>query len=309
MSNFHRSHPEDAGTVSGAPNLPDRKGSAATHSEGRREYTAPDTVMLIHGLWMNGRSWEHWVERYEARGLTVIADSWPGMPDDVEVARADTTAYEDLGVEEIVDFYERRIRQLDRPPIIMGHSFGGVFTQILLDRGLGAAGVAIDSAAVKGMVVLPPSTIRSGFPVLKSPANRHKAVALSHSEFHYAFTNTMSEEQSAEVYERYAVPGPGGVLFQGALANFNPNAATRVDFRNDDRAPLLFIAGGADHVSPASLNRSNAKHYKRSEAVTEYKEFLGRSHYTLGQDGWEEVADYALEWALACSPAPGPATA
>lgn len=131
------------------------------------------------------------------------------------------------------------------------------------------------------------------------PTNRHKAIALTPKEFHYAFTNTLTEEESLAVYERYAVPGPGRVLFQAGLANFNPHAATKVDFGNDDRAPLLVIAGGADHVSPDSVNESTAKHQSKSGAVTAYKEFPGRSHYTLGQDGWEEVADYALDWAAA----------
>jgi len=257
------------------------------------------TIVLIHGLWMTPLSWEHWIGRYEAGGHTVLAPAWPGMDGDIEQLRADPSAIEHLGVHEIVDHYDAIVRDLDDPPIIMGHSFGGTFVQILLDRGLGAAGVAIDAAAAKGIFKLPPSTIKSAFPVLKNPANNHRAVALSPAEFHYAFTNTMSEEESQAVYERYAVPGPGRVLFQGALANFNPNAATRVDFENDDRAPLLLIAGGADHVVPAAVDESAAKRYRKSEAITEYKEFPGRSHYTLGQEGWEEVADYALDWALA----------
>jgi pimeloyl-ACP methyl ester carboxylesterase len=260
--------------------------------------TQPDTVVLIHGLWMTARSWEHWVERYEARGLNVIASSWPGMDGDIDSLRADTSAIDELGIEEIVDHYAKIVEGLDRPPIIMGHSFGGAFTQILIDRGLGAAGVAIDSAPVKGLLALPVSTLKSGFPILKNPGNRHRAVALTPDEFHYSFTNTMTEEESQVVYERYAVPGPGRVLFQGALANFNPHAATAVDFENDERAPLLLIAGGDDHVSPESLNESNFKHYRKSDAVTEFKAFPGRSHYTLGQEGWEEVADYALDWAL-----------
>src|SRR5438270_5891870 len=258
----------------------------------------PNTIVLIHGLWMTPLSWEHWVERYTARGCEVLAPAWPGMDVDIEQLRGDPTTIEHLGVEEIVDHYERIVRELDRPPIIMGHSFGGAFTQLLLDRGLGAAGVAIDSAAVKGILTLPLSTLRSGFPVLKSPANTHKAVALTPEEFHYAFTNTMTPEESLVAYERYAAPGPGRVLFQGALANFNPHAATRVDFENDERAPLLLIAGGVDHVVPAAVDRETAKHYQKSKAVTDYKEFPGRSHFTIGQPGWEEIADYALSWAV-----------
>jgi pimeloyl-ACP methyl ester carboxylesterase len=138
------------------------------------------------------------------------------------------------------------------------------FTQILLDRGLGAAGVAIDSGPVKGLLALPASTLKTGFPVLKNPSNNHRAVPLTREEFPYAFTNTLTDEESAAVYERYAVPGPGRVLFQGAFANFNPRSPAAVDFKNSSRAPLLFIAGGDDHVAPASLNASNLKHYRNS---------------------------------------------
>jgi pimeloyl-ACP methyl ester carboxylesterase len=259
---------------------------------------SPDTIVLIHGLWMTPLSWEHWIDRYEARGLRVLAPAWPGMDGDIDELRRDPSGIEHLGIREIVDHYDAIIRELDRPPIIMGHSFGGTFTQILLDRGLGAAGVAIDSAAVKGVLTLPWSTLKSAWPVLKSPANNYKAVALSFEEFRYAFTNTLSEEESRAAYERYAVPGPGCVLFQAALANFNPRAPTSVDFHNDDRAPLLLLAGGKDHVSPATLNESNAKHYRESTAITAFEEFPLRSHFTLGEDGWEQVADYALDWAI-----------
>ncbi len=256
-----------------------------------------DTIILIHGLWMSPLSWEHWVDRYTGAGYRVLAPAWPGMEGTVEQLRADTAPYAHLGVAEVVDHYAAIIEKLDTPPILMGHSFGGAFVEILLDQGLGAAGVAIDPAPVKGVLRLPLSTLRSSLPVLGNPTNTHKAVMLTPEEFHYSFTNTLTDEQSAPVYDRYAVPGPGLILFQAALANFNPHAATRVDFDNDDRAPLLIIGGGSDHVVPAAVTREAAGHYRNSTAVTEYKEFEGRSHYTLGQAGWEEVADYALVWA------------
>lgn len=255
------------------------------------------TIVLIHGLWMTPLSWEKWIERYEGKGYRVIAPAWPGLDRDIEELRRDPSPIAQLAAGEVIDSYERVIRELDSPPIIMGHSFGGSFTQVLIDRGLGAAGVAVDSAPVKGVLKLPLSTLRTGWPILRNPANRHKAVALSAKQFQYRFTNTLSDVESARVYERYHVPGAGGVLFDGALANLSGRSPLRVDFANSARAPLLFIAGGADHVCPPALNKSNHKLYRKSVAVTDYKEFPGRSHYIVGQDGWEEVADHALDWA------------
>jgi len=259
------------------------------------------SIVLINGLWMTALCWENWVKRYTEKGFRVIAKSWPGMDIDIDDLRADPSSIATLGVTEIVDHYEKIIRELDSPPIIIGHSFGGLMTQILLDRGLGAAGVAIAPAPVKGIVFLPFSTLKVSFPALRNPANNHRAVPLTPEQFHYAFTNDLSEEESLAVYERYAVPGPDHVLFQAAFANFNPHAATAVDFANDRRAPLLLISGGKDHVSPASVVEANFKLYRKSSAITEYKEFPERTHYTLGQNGWEAVADYALDWALAQS--------
>ncbi|HEX8110022.1 MAG TPA: alpha/beta fold hydrolase [Kofleriaceae bacterium] len=247
---------------------------------------------------MTALSWEHWVERYQRQGFEVVARSWPGLEGDLAALRKDPSGLHDLGITEIVEFYAGVIRGLDRKPIIMGHSFGALITQILLDEGFGVAGVSIDSAPVKGVLRLPWSALKSAFPGLKNPANRHGAVTLTPEEFHYAFTNTMTDEESRAAYERYAVPGPGRPLFQAAFANFNPHAASRIDFHNDNRAPLLVIAGGADHVSPSAINRTIAKLQHRSKSITAYKEFAGRSHFILGQPGWEEVADFALAWAL-----------
>ena len=258
----------------------------------------PNSVVLINGLWMTAISWENWVRRYTDRGFRVLAKSWPGMDVDINELRRNPAPIAGLGITEIVEHYEKIIREMDSAPIIIGHSFGGLITQILVDRGLGAAGVAIAPAPVKGIMFLPFSTLKVSFPALSNPANNHRALPLSPEQFHYAFTNNLSEEESLAVYNRYAVPGPDHVLFQAAFANFNPHAATAVDFQNDARAPLLLISGGKDHVSPASVVEANFKLYRKSKAVTEYKEFPERTHYTLGQQGWEEVADYALDWAL-----------
>ncbi|MGW5665088.1 alpha/beta hydrolase [Streptomyces sp. NPDC003758] len=260
------------------------------------EHDVP-AIVLVHGLWMTPRSWEHWVERYSAQGLQVIAPAWPGVEKEVEDLRADPSPIAGVGLREIVDRYEQVIRSLDRPPILIGHSFGGAIVQLLLDRGLGAAGVAIDSAGVKGVLPLPLSTLRSAWPLLRNPANRNKAVGLTFPQFRYAFANTLSEQEARAAYERYHVPGSARVLFQGAFANFNPNAATRLDPRNPDRAPLLFIAGGSDHIVPPKVNEANVRLYRKSSATTDYREFPGRSHFIVGQSGWEEVADFALAWA------------
>ena len=255
--------------------------------------------MLIHGLWVTPRSWEKWVERYEGRGYRVLAPAYPGFEVEVEALNEDPTPIEAVTVREVVEHLERIVGGLDRAPIIMGHSAGGCFTQILLDHGYGAAGVAIDSAPTEGVRVTPVSQIRSLFPVLKNPANRHRAVGFTPEQFHYAFANTLSEEDSDKVYERYHIPAPGSFIWAAVLANFEPGHQDGyVNYQNDERAPLLLIAGGEDHVLPASLTQSNAKHYRHTNSVTDYKEFPGRSHYTVGQDGWEEVADYALEWAV-----------
>ena len=258
----------------------------------------PDTIVLVHGLWMTSLSWENWVKRYTDKGYRVIAKSWPGLDGDIEQLRRDPSPIARLGITEIVEHYESIIRELSSEPIIIGHSFGGLITQILVDRGLGAAGVAIAPAPVKGIIFLPFSTLKVSFPALSNPANVHRAVPLTPEQFHYAFTNNLNEEESLAVFQRYAVPGPDHVLFQAAFANFNPHAATAVDFQNNDRAPLLFISGGKDHVSPPSVVEANFKLYRKSKVTVEYEEFPERTHYTLGQEGWEQVADYALDWAL-----------
>ena len=258
----------------------------------------PDTIVLIHGFWVTPRSWEHWITRYESRGYKVLAPAYPGFEVEVEALNADPSPIEALTVPAVIEHLEAVVRDLDAPPILMGHSAGGVFTQLLLDRGYGAAGVAINSAPTEGVKVVPLSQIKSTFPVLRNPANRHKAVGFTFEQWQYAFTNTFGEEEARRLYERYHIPASGNVFWGSVLANIHPGKdATYVDYKNDDRAPLLFMSGGEDHLMPPKVQRSNAEHYK-SNTVTEVKFYEGRSHLMPAEEGWEQIADDALSWAV-----------
>jgi alpha-beta hydrolase superfamily lysophospholipase len=262
-----------------------------------KELNMTTPIVLIHGLWLTARSWEGWKERFEQRGHEVLVPAWPRMEGEVEALRRDPSVMNGLGIAEVVDHYDRIIRGLETPPIIMGHSTGGLVTELLLDRGLGAAGVAISPAPVKGVLRLPPALLRTVFPALRNPANRKRTVPMTAKQFHRGFTNTMNDEDAEAAYARYYVPGPGRVVFEAAFANFNPHAATKVDFHKDDRPPLLVMGNDQDHTIPASVSKEAAKRLGKSKAVVDYKEYHGRPHFTAGAPGWEAVADDALDWA------------
>jgi pimeloyl-ACP methyl ester carboxylesterase len=258
---------------------------------------APNTIVLIHGFWVTPRSWEYWKRHFETKGYNVLTPAYPGFEVEVEALRADPSPIEALEVRDIIAMLENLIRGLDRPPIIMGHSAGGAFTQILLDHGLGAAGVVLNSAPTEGVKVVPLSQIKSSFPILKNPANRHRAVGLTPEQWYDVFANTFTEEESLALYERYHIPASGKIFWGSALANIHPGKDdTHVDYHNDSRAPLLFISGRQDPLFPPSVGQSNARHYK-SDTVTEIVEFDG-PHLLPAVHGWEQIADFALEWAV-----------
>jgi pimeloyl-ACP methyl ester carboxylesterase len=254
-------------------------------------------IVLIHGLWMPPHSWSGWIERYSAAGHTVHAPAWPGVSELHEVLDH-TKAPNEMRFGDVVDHYDTFVRALPEPPILMGHSFGGLITQMLLGRGLGRSGVAIHPAAPRGVYRLPLTVLRATFPVFRSPSNRHRAVPLTPSEFHYAFANTVSRAESDSFHAKLAIPAPGLPLFQSAVANFLPKAraATVVDYAKPDRAPLLLIAGGRDHLTPSSVVYENFNRYRRSAAPTDFKLFDNRPHLTAALHGWGDVADYALTW-------------
>lgn len=264
--------------------------------------TTKTPIVLIHGLWMTPTSWNTWAERFRAAGHEVIVPGWPGIDDrSVEDIRRDPAALKGIGIREIVDHYERIIRALPTKPIIMGHSFGGLFAQMLADRGLGVAYVGVTPGQPAGITTLPPSTLWTGTPILANPFGRNGAKPLSKRHFHFTFGNDLDRAASDALWARYAVPSYNRVFFEGVAAAFNEkNGASHVDYGRADRAPLLIITGERDHVVPPAIGEAIVKKYRASgsAAVVDYREFPGRTHRIVSQDGWEEVADYALEWAV-----------
>jgi pimeloyl-ACP methyl ester carboxylesterase len=246
------------------------------------------TIVLIPGLWMTALCWEHWVKRYSDKGYSVIAANWPGMNADIDQLRRDPGRFAKLGLTEVVDHYEQIIRELETAPIIIGHGVGGLVTQILLDRGWGAAGVAMASVPPKGV-------FKSVFGNLRLAL---KGRSLTPQHFHHDFANTLGEVASVAAFERYVIPAPNRILRQVALPNFSPDAPGTVRFHNDSRAPLLLAAGGKDRVVPSSMVKANFDSYQESKADTDYKEFPEHTHFTLAYDAWQKVADYVLGWAL-----------
>jgi pimeloyl-ACP methyl ester carboxylesterase len=259
--------------------------------------TTPDTVVLIHGLWVTPRVWEHWIPALERRGHRVLAPSYPGLEAEVEALREDPTPIDALTIPATLEHLGAVIADVERPPVLIGHGFGGTLVQLLLDRGYGAAGIAINSVPTEGVHSRPASQVRAAFPVLRNPANRHRAVGLTPKQFHYAFANTLSEEESAAAYDRYHVPAPGRWVWEVLLANLQPgHQETWVNYGNDDRAPLLFLAGGKDQIVPAEVNKANAERYENSVAHTDYTELTNRDHFSIGASGWEAVLREARVW-------------
>src|SRR5438034_5136654 len=252
--------------------------------------------MLIHGAWLSARSWETYVDYFGKRGFAVSAPEWPRKQGDVEEMRATAEESAGLGVREIVDHYERLIRELDRPPVLVGHSYGGLFVELLLDRGLGLAGVAMSPAPPRGILKLPFSTLKAGAPALAHPSKRHGIVTLTPEQFTYGFVNTFSAEDAAAAYERYAVPETGQIFYEAGLANFHLHPPTEVHFKNAERAPLLIVGAEKDHTVPASLSHKQYEKYAKSDAQTDYVEFPGRPHLMMVAEGWEEIAGRIETW-------------
>jgi non-heme chloroperoxidase len=256
--------------------------------------TGKTPVVFIHGLWLLPSSWDRWATVFEEDGYTPLTPGWPDDPQTVEQANAKPEVFAHKSVGQVADHFGEVIGQLTKKPAVIGHSFGGLLTQIVAGRGLSAASVAIDPAPFRGVLPLPISALKSGSPVLGNPANRNRAVPLTYEQFRYSFANAVSEEEAKELFSTFAVPAAGLPLFQAATANLNPWTEAKVNSKNPKRGPLLIINGEKDHTIPLSIAKASFKKQKRNEGVTEFAEMPNRGHALTIDSGWREVADTAL---------------
>jgi pimeloyl-ACP methyl ester carboxylesterase len=260
-----------------------------------RANTAGSTpVVFVHGLWLLPTSWDRWAELFEKNGYTALTPGWPDDPDTVAQAKAHPEVFANKSVGDVADHFEDVIRGLKKKPAVIGHSFGGLLAQILAGRGLAKVSVAIDPAPFRGVLPLPISSLRSASPVLKNPANYHRAVPLTYEQFRYSFANTLSEDEAKELYANYSVPTPGEPLFEAAFANLNPWTEAKVDTKNPKRGPLLILDGEKDHVVPWAIATASYMRQRRNDGVTEIMKVPGRGHALTIDHGWQEVADIAL---------------
>ena len=257
---------------------------------------AKPPVMFIHGLWLHSSSWFPWIEAFEEAGYEASAPGWPDEADTVEATRAEPDRQAGHGIDDVVDHYTALIEHMDRQPVLIGHSFGGTIVERLLGNGVGAAGIAIDAAPIKGVLPVPISSLRSAFPVLKNPANSHRAIALTPEQFRYGFGNAIPADESDQLWEQWTIPSPGKPIFQAATANFTPHSEAKVNTKNGSRGPLLLVAGGKDHTVPEAITKSTLKQYKHSDATTSMIEFPDRGHSLVIDSGWREIADACIEW-------------
>ncbi len=268
-------------------------------------------AVFVHGLWLLPGSWDEWRRLFEDSGYATVAPDWPGDAESVAQAKAAPDTFAKRSLTAIVDHQAEVVRALDARPAILGHSFGGLLTQMLAGTGLASVSVAIDAAPARGVLPLPFSALKVASVVLSNPANRGRAVGLTAAQFRYGFGNAVSAEESQALYEKYSVPGSGMPLFSAATANFNPRTPAKADAKNPERGPMLVISGEKDHTVPPAISRATYKLQRKNEhAPTELAQIAGRGHSLTIDNGWREVADVALAFVSkhypATSPEPGP---
>jgi non-heme chloroperoxidase len=253
-------------------------------------------VVFVHGLFLLPTSWERWADLFRLAGYAPLTPGWPDDPATVEEANANPEVLAGKSVGEVADHFEQVIKGLSKKPVVIGHSFGGLLTEILAGRGLAAASVAISPAPFRGVLPLPFSALRVASSALRNPANRNKAIPLTYDQFRYAFANAVDEDQAKRLYDEFCIPAPAEPLFQAAAANLNPWTEAKVDTKNPARGPMLIIAGGKDHTVPVSISKSSFKHQQDNVGVTEFVELEDRGHAMVIDDNWQEVAETGLKF-------------
>ncbi|TMD50101.1 MAG: alpha/beta hydrolase [Chloroflexi bacterium] len=253
-------------------------------------------VVFIHGLWLLPSSWDRWAAVFAEAGYAPLTPGWPDDPPTVEEAKAHPEVFAHKTIAQVADHYADVIGQLKGKPAVIGHSFGGLLTQIIAGRGLAAVSVAIDPAPFRGVLPLPFSALKSASPVLGNPANRNRAIPLTYDQFRYAFANAVSEDEAKDLYKTFSVPTSGVPLFQAAAANLNPWTEAKVDTKNPDRGALLIIS------APAIANASY-KQQQQNEGITEFAAMPDRGHALVIDHGWRDVADKALTFVKRFVPA------
>jgi pimeloyl-ACP methyl ester carboxylesterase len=253
-------------------------------------------VVSIHGLWLLPSSWANWAQLFEEAGYAALTPGWPDDPETVEGARANPDVFAKKTLGQIADHTAAVIDKLDKKPAVMGHSTGGLVAQMIADRGLSAATVAIAPGPFRGVLPIPISALRSAVPVLKNPLNRGRAVTLSLDEFKYGWTNALGEDEANQLYETYHVAAPGVALMQQANANLNPFTEAKLDPKNPERGPLLIIEGEKDHTVPWTIANASFKRQQRNDGVTEIKKIPNRGHSLTIDSDWREVAETALQF-------------
>jgi pimeloyl-ACP methyl ester carboxylesterase len=253
-------------------------------------------VVFIHGLWLLPSSWDRWVGLFEDNGYAGVTPDWPDDPETVEVARAEPEVLAKKTLKQVADHTAEVIDGLEKKPAVMGHSTGGLLAQIIADRGLSAATVAIDPGPFRGVLPLPFSTLKVSAPVLRNPLNRRRAVTLTFDQFKYGWANALDDEEARRLYDEFHVAAPGVALMQMANANLNPFTEAKVDPRNPERGPLLILDGEKDHTVPWAIANASYKRQRRNESVTEIEKIPNRGHSLTIDSGWREVAEKALNF-------------
>jgi len=262
----------------------------------RANATDRTPAVFIHGLWLLPSSWDRWAALFDEAGYSAITPGWPDDPETVEEAKAHPEAFAHKMVGQVAEHFADVIRRLKKKPVLIGHSFGGLITQMLAGRGLALASVAIDPAPFRGVLPLPLSSLKSAAPVLANPANRGRAVALTFEQFKYGWANALGEDEARDIYDRYHVPAAGAPLFQAATANLNPWTEAKVDTKNPERGPLLIIDGAEDHTVPWAIAEASYNKQKQNKGVTEICKIPNRGHSLTIDSGWREVAETALDF-------------